>query len=386
MVQKKIGVGMVGTGFMCKAHSNAYKTIPYMFQPEYEIALAEIGGTSDGSASAGAKRYGFEKSSIGWKELINNPDVSLVDVCTPDHFHIQPVLDAIEKGKHVLCEKPIALNAEDAAKMLKAAKKAGVVHASSFNYRFMAPVRLAYEMIRQGVIGTIYHMYVHYFQEGGANPENLYENTWYARPPHSGILQGIGTHAIDQARFLAGEIATVTGIASIDVKQRPGQEGGKKTVKIEDSARALVEFESGATGVIECSAMAWGRRNQLYWEIYGSKGSLIFDLEEPNYLKVYLAEWNGKSASGFMNINVNLPGHPFTDIWWPGGHNTGWEHGHINMIAHLLSCINSGEKVEPLGATFEDGFKSAAMVDAIRLSSKEERRIDFKKLTDSLLR
>jgi predicted dehydrogenase len=383
MTKKKIGIGMIGTGFMCKAHNNAYKTIPYMFQPKYEIALIEISASSAASSTIGEKRFGYRKSSSGWETIVKNPDVSLIDVCSPDPFHPKHVLDAIRNGKNVLCEKPLALNARDAAQMFLAAKEAGIVHATAFNYRFLPPVRLAYEMIQKGILGDIYHIYVHYFQEGGANKKQFLENTWYA---NSGILQGIGTHAIDQARFLVGEITSVTGITCINIKQRPNREGAQDTIKTEDSARALVEFENGATGVIECSAMAWGRLNQLYWEIHGSKGSLIFDLEEPSYLKVYLAEWGGKLTSGFMKVNVNRPNHPFADIWWPGGHNNGWEHGHINLIAHILSCVDKGKDVAPLSATFEDGFEAAAVVDAIRLSSKEKRRIDFKEYINSLLK
>lgn len=380
---KKIGIGMIGTGFMCKAHSNAYKTIPYMFQPEYEITLSEVSARSAESSAFGKKRYGYAKSSTGWEEIVKNPDVTVVDVCTSDSKHFDPVMEALKNGKHVLCEKPLALSGSEAAKMLLAAKKAGIVHATTFNYRFLPPVRLAYEMIQKGLLGEIYHIYAHYFQEGGANQNQNAENTWYAG---SGILQGIGTHVIDQVRFLVGEIATVTGLACINVKQRPSKNGGVKTMNMEDSSRALVEFENGATGIIECSAVAWGRLNQLYWEIHGSKGSVRFDLEEPSYLNVFLSEWSKNSTSGFMKVNVNQANHPFSDIWWPGGHNNGWEHGHINLIAHVLSCIDKGKDISPLAATFDDGFKAAAMVDAIRLSSKNCERIDFKKFSDTLLK
>ena len=380
---KKIGIGMIGTGFMCKAHSNAYITIPCIFQPEYEIYLAEVSASSAESSASGKKRYGFAKNSTGWEEIAKNPAVSLIDVCTSDSRHFEPVMEAINNNKHVLCEKPLALNGGEAAKMLLAAKKAGIIHVTTFNYRFLPPVRLAYEMIQKGILGDIYHVYVHYFQDGGANQNQNAENTWYAS---SGILQGIGTHVIDQARFLAGEIAAVTGLTRVNIKQRPGKNGGSKTMNMEDSSRALVEFENGATGVIECSAVAWGRLNQLYWEIHGSKGSVRFDLEEPSYLYVYLSEWSGKSASGFMKVNVNQANHPFSDIWWPNGHNNGWEHGHINLIAHVLSCIDQGKDVGPLAATFDDGFKAAAMVDAIRLSSKNGERIDFKKFSEALLK
>lgn len=378
MKKKTIGIGLLGTGFMCKAHSNAYKTIPYMFNNAVHVPeLVEIGGSSNEKAQAAAERYGFASYSEGWEHMIKNPDINTIDICTPDKYHVQPALDAILAGKNVICEKPLALSGAEAAKLVSAAEKAGVLTMTGFNYRFIPAVRLAYELLRQGILGEIYHMNVRYFQAGGADPDQLFEDTWYARPPKCGVLQGIGTHAIDQARFLAGEVKSLSALATTHVKTRKTKEGGSAKVDIEDSARAIVEFESGATGAIECSCMAWGRRNQLAWEINGSKGSVSFDLEEPCYLNVFLKEASDKYVSGFTRVNVTLPDHPFMDIWWPAGHNTGWEHAHINMIAHFLDCVAEGKPVAPLGATFTDGFKAAVIVDSIRESSRTGQRIDI---------
>lgn len=381
MSKKKIRVGVLGAGFICKAHTNGYKTIPYMFenlcaQPE----LAAIVEASGELAKKAAARYGYEASYTDWNDMISSANVDLVDVCLPDAFHVPAARDAIAAGKAILLEKPMSLNKEDAAMLAKMVREKDVVNMVCFNYRFFPAVRLAYEMINKGAIGKLYHMYVRYFQEGGTNPDQYFEDTWYARPPKCGVLQGIGTHAIDQARFLMGEIVSLSAEATTHVLERKSKQGGTVKVDVEDSARAVVRFASGASGTIECSCVAPGHRNGLEWEINGSKGSLKFNLEEPSYLQVYLVDTINPLVTGFTNVNVNMPNHPFMDIWWPGGHNTGWEHGHINMIAHMLECVAGEKNVTPLGASFVDGFKTEAIVDCIRESSRTGKRIDMTKV------
>lgn len=385
MNRTSIGVGLVGAGFMCKAHSNAYKTIPYMFEDSCDIRLEAVCASRPSTAQAAQKRYGYRQAYSDYSQLVSDPSVDLVDICVPDALHVPSAAAAIKAGKHVLCEKPMALSGLEAAQLLQAAEKAGIVHAVAFNYRFLPPVRLAYEMIRRGELGKIHHIHVRYYQQSGADPMLPAEDVWYIGKVKSGVLQGIGTHAIDQARFLIGEIAEISAIASVDYKQRPSKAGGSVPVEIEDSARAVVRFTNDATGLIECSCVARGHSNDLSWEICGSKGSVRFQLEQPSYLQVYLESWEKERAAGFVNINVNQAGHPFSTIWWPEGHNIGWEHGHINLIEHLLECICTGAPVDPLGATFADGFKAAAAVDAIRMSSKTGERVDFTDFAKKLL-
>jgi predicted dehydrogenase len=378
-MDKKIRVGVLGGGFIAKAHTNGYKTIPYMFSDfGIEPVLASIVEANGELAQKASERYGYESCYADWNAMLSGADIDLVDVCLPDALHVQAAKDAIEAGKAILLEKPMSLNRQDAAMLTKLAAEKGVVNMVCFNYRFIPAVRFAYELIQKGAIGKLYHMRVGYYQEGGRNPDQLYEDTWYARPPKSGVLQGIGTHAIDQARFLMGEIVSLSAEATTHNEERKSKNGGTVKVDVEDSARAVVRFESGASGTIECSCVATGHRNGLEWEINGSKGSLKFNLEEPSYLKVYLVESVDSLVSGFTNVNVNLPGHPYMDVWWPAGHNIGWEHGHINMIAHMLECVAGKKNVAPLAATFADGCKTEAIVDCIRESSRAGKRIDMK--------
>ncbi len=377
MEKQRIGIGMIGTGFMCKAHTNAYRTIPYVCgDAQYRPELAALCGRDLEKTREKAALYGYRTAYSGWSEMLRDPSVDVVDVCSTDQTHAPAVLDAIRAGKNVLCEKPLALSAEQAGEMYRAARDAGIVHMVSFNYRFLPAVRLAYLLIRDGVIGEPRHMRVKYYQQGGADGEQPIEDTWYARPPKSGVLQGIGTHAIDQARFLLGEIASLSAVAGTYVKTRPDRSGGRVPVEVEESAEAAVQFAGGATGIVECSCVAWGRKNQLAWEIYGSRGSLSFDLESPNYLNIYLEKENSL-RDGFAAVNVTGAKYPFMQYWWPEGHNLGWEHAHINLLAHYLDCVARRERPDPLGATFEDGYRAAVIVDAIRESARGGNRIDL---------
>lgn len=377
-MKKEIHVGVLGTGFMCRAHANAYRTIPYMFPDASAVPVLDMVSASVREhAEQAADRYGFARAAEGWKNVLDGGKLDLVDICLPDELHKTAAKEALKKHMSVLCEKPMALNSQDAAELALLAAKEDVVNMVCFNYRFLPAVRMAYEMIQQGVLGSLYHMHVWYYQEGGADPEQFYEDTWYLKSGRTGALQGIGTHAIDQARFLMGEIAELSGQTAVHTEVRKCRTGGMKNVEVEDSARALLHFKNGAFGVLECSCAAQGHRNGLEWEINGSKGSIRFNLEEPNYLEVYLTDSVHPMVSGFTRVNVTLPNHPFMKNWWPAGHNIGWEHGHIHLIQHMLECVNAGKKAGPYGADFTDGFKAAAIVDSIRDSSRTGQRVDM---------
>lgn len=379
-MKKEIHVGVLGTGFMCRAHANAYRTITYMFPDASSVPVLDVvSASSEEHARRAAKRYGFAGAAEGWEKALESKNLDMVDICLPDEIHKAAAEAALKRHLPVLCEKPMALNSRGAAELALLAAKEDTVNMVCFNYRFLPAVRLAYEMIQEGAIGNLYHMHVWYYQEGGADPEQSYEDTWYLKSGKTGALQGIGTHAIDQARFLMGEIAQLSGQTAVHTEERRSRRGGLKKVEVEDSARALLQFKNGAFGVLECSCAARGHRNGLEWEINGSKGSLRFNLEEPNYLEVYLADSLHPMVSGFTRVNATLPGHPFMENWWPAGHNIGWEHGHINLIQYMLECVNANKKAGPYGADFTDGFKAAAIVDSIRESSQTGQRIDMLK-------
>lgn len=375
MDKRVIGIGLVGTGFMAKSHSNAYHTIPYMF-PELPCLprLAVLGSSSADRARAAADRYGFAKSVVGWEEVVRDPDVQLVDVSNGDRLHAATALAALENGKHVLCEKPLASSLAEAKPMVEAAERAekkGLKAMCGFNYRFIPAVALAKRLIEQGDLGRIYSFNGCYLQDVGAYEDTPHEKVWYAGggPKDTGVLYGIGSHLIDQARYLVGEIDTVAGGMRTYIPERDGA-GGKKKVANEEDAAAVVGFANGAFGAIRAAAVATGRKNRLSWEISGSKGTVVFDLEDLNYLQVFLRDTPVKEVTGFSRVNVTQldRDHPFMDIWWPRGHAIGWEHAHINQAAHLLRCIAENRPVGPEGATFRDGYQALRVIEAIRRS------------------
>lgn len=359
-----IGIGMLGYGFMARAHCNAWRTIPYMFWPDgLRPRLVAIAGRTEEAVSDAATRYGFAEFSTDWRDIVAHEHVQVFDNVGPDDVHVEPVLAAIAAGKHVICEKPLAHSAEEAARMWRAAEKAGVKHLTCFNYRFMPAVRLAYDMIRDGGIGDIYQARFRYAQEWRTDPDS-------PLPSPVGALQIIGVHAIDQCRFLVGEIESVSARITSPVTTEKRLYGGRPAEQ-DDAVTILATVAGGVPVTIEASLVSRGRRNMLAWEINGSTGSLSWDLERLNVLNVY--QHNGTSTRGYTETLVCEPEHPLTEPWWPSGHVLGWEHGHINMIAHFLDAIAHNSPVEPSGATFEDGARAAAVCDGVVRAAREAR-------------
>jgi predicted dehydrogenase len=285
-------------------------------------------------------------------------------------------LSAAEHGKHVICEKPLALTVDETRRMVQAVEQAGIKHMVCHNYRFIPAVRLAYDLIQKGIIGDIYSFRGVYLQEVGHNPEEVIENTWYAATG-SGVLLGIGSHVIDIARFLVGEIRSVSGMVKTFNTVRRTASGAAEQVIADEANMSLMEFENGAVGTIESSGVSAGRKNQLAWEINGTRASIGFDLENPNYLQVYNAEGPVKEVQGFSNVSVTTAVHPLQVLMLPPAHNQGWEYGHVHAISHFVDCVVNDRPVAPLAATFEDGHRTQVIMEAIVESSKTGKRIEL---------
>jgi len=378
--KKRIGIGLIGTGFMAKAHSNAYHTIPYIYHTaNYDPDLVAIGAATLEEAEEAKTRYKYKKALAGYEAIIEDPQVDLIDICASDALHVPIALAALAKGKHVFCEKPLALNVQDAKLLRDAAAKSSAYSMVGFNYRFVSAVVLAKRLIDSGLMGKVYHFEGNYLQDVGAFDDTPIEKLWYAQGSKgSGVALGIGCHIIDMARYLVGEIEEVGGLLPTHNKIRNAAEGATKVTQDEEML-LLARFANDATGSLRASAVAAGRKNHMRWEISCSKGSLVFDLENLNYLDVFLKESPIHSVTGFTRVNVTQldRDHPFMDVWWPRGHIVGWEHAHINEIAHLLDCISNNKPLAPMGATFEDGYRSIQIIDTLREAVKEGR---FKQL------
>ena len=373
----EIGIGMLGYAFMGKAHTNAYKKIPYMIYPPPAVPkLVAIAGRDEAAVKEAALRYGYEGYYTDWRKMLADPRVQLFDNGGPNNLHAEPCIAAAEAGKHILCEKPMARSREEAQAMLNAVKKTGVKHMVSFNYRFVPAIRQAYELIKSGDLGEIYHFRAVYLQEWIADPN--FPLVWRLdkKTAGSGALGDLGAHIIDLGRFLVGEPASVLALTKTFIKQRPlpgGIESGN--VEVDDAFEAIIEFENGAIGTLEASRFCPGRKNYAMFEINGSKGSIRFNLERFNELEVFWKDAPVKETRGFTDVLVTEAYHPFWSNWWPHGHIIGWEHTFVHEIAHFLDAIVNNKEVAPYGATFEDGYRNAVICDAIVQSSLEGRRI-----------
>jgi predicted dehydrogenase len=365
-----IGVGMLGYAFMGKAHAHAYRALSYMtWPPPLRPLLVSIAGRSEDAVAEAALRYGFERYTTDWRELVADPAVQLFDNSGPNALHAEPTIAAAEAGKHVVCEKPLARTADESFEMYRRVNAAGVKHMCAFNYRFVPAVRLAREMIEAGEIGEIYHFRSSYLQDWILDP--VFAKVWRLDRSiaGSGALGDLGAHIIDLSRFLVGEVAAVSAVLRTFIEDRPG---GR--VDVDDAFEAIVEFESGAVGTYEASRFATGRKNSLRWEINGSKGSLAFDLERLNELQVSPGPDATSSEAGLRTILVSESDHPFWQYWWPPGHVIGWEHTFIHELHHFLDAIATDGEVAPYGATFEDGYRTAEICDAIVRSHESRAR------------
>jgi predicted dehydrogenase len=366
-----VGIGMLGYGFMGKAHSNAYKTLAYMtWPPPLMPQLVSIAGRNLEGVAGAARRYGFAEHLTDWRKLVEDPRVQVFDNSSTNDFHAEPSIAAAEAGKHVVCEKPLGRDANEAYETWQRVQAAGVKHMCAFNYRFVPAVRLARQIIESGDLGEIYHFRGFYLQEWIVDAD--FPMVWRLDKSvaGSGSLGDLGAHVIDLARYLVGEIDAVSATTRTFVNSREGE-----PVDVDDAVEALVDFSSGAVGIIEASRFCPGRKNALTFEINGSKGSIAFDMERLNELQVHFAGSKpGDLAQGFRTVLVSEADHPFWQHWWPQGHMIGWEHTFVHELHHFLTAIRDDTDVAPHGATFEDGYRAAEICDAMLRSAEAGRK------------
>lgn len=377
----ELGIGMLGYSFMGKAHSNAYKKLSYIFWPPPAIPkLVAICGRDESKVSAAARRYGYSRHYTDWKKLVKDPEVELFDNGAPNNLHSEPCIEAAEEGKHILCEKPLARSAREARLMLEAVRRSQVKNMVGFNYRFVPAIQLAKKLIDDGTIGRIYHFHARYLQEWVMDPS--FPRFWRLTKESagSGALGDIGAHVVDLAHFLVGTLATVSAITRTFIGDRPlpDEPAKKGKVDVDDAFESIVEFENGAIGHIGASRFCAGRKNYQHIEIYGEKGSILFNLERLNELKVHLRNHDIKDiSSSFHDTLVTESFHPYWENWWPHGHIIGWEHTTIHEVYHLVDAIMNDRQVSPLGATFEDGYRCNVVMDAIMESANTGRRMQI---------
>ncbi len=380
---KRLNIALIGYSFMGKAHSHAYRDVS-MFFPDTgtEPAMKVICGRDEAAVRQAATEFGWQECDTSWRRVVARDDIDVVDICTPGNEHVRMAIAALNAGKHLICEKPLANNLKEAREMLKAAKRSRKKTMVAFNYRRVPAIALARELIREGKIGQIYHWRAVYLQDWILDPD--FPLVWRLQKSKagSGPHGDLNAHIVDLAYHLVGEIDSVVGAETTFIKERPlvdsvgaslrassgsGRRKGKVTV--DDATLFLARFKNGAIGSFEGTRFAAGRRNHNRFEINGSKGSIAFNLEKMNELQYFSREDEGH-VQGFREIIVNEGVHPYISAWWPPGHIIGWEHTFIHEIKDFLEAIAANRKASP---DFEEGTRVQAVLEAVSLSAKSKK-------------
>ena len=373
-----LGIGMVGYAFMGAAHSQAWRTAPAFFDLPLHPRMTAICGRDEEAATKVAQRFGWESVETDWRALLKRDDIDVIDICTPGDTHAEIAIAALQAGKHVLCEKPLANSVREAEAMAAAAAVAPGLAMVGFTYRRTPAVALAQKLVADGRIGTIRHVRAQYLQDW-LTDENAPLNWRLDKDKAgSGSLGDIGAHIIDMAQFVTGsQIQSVNGMLETFVKTRPiGGEhatlGGSSSsdaergpVTVDDAAVFTARFVDGAIGVFEATRFANGRKNALRLEVNGTLGSLAFDFEDMNVLE-YFDGTEDPSIAGFRRIIVTEASHPYIAAWWPPGHGLGYEHGFTHQVVDLVRDIAAGRQPRP---SFDDALQVQRVLAAVEESA-----------------
>ena len=369
---RPLGVALIGYAFMGRAHSQAWRTVGAAFDVP-PIARRVIVGRDEQAVAEAARRLDWEEHTTDWREAITRDDVDIVDICTPGFLHAEIAIAALEAGKHVLCEKPLANDPAEAERMVEAARAArerGQVAALGHTYRRVPALAHARDLVAAGQLGQIRQIRASYLQDWLVDAEA--GMTWRLRKETagSGALGDIGSHAIDQIQYVTGQqVTAVRGRLATMVPERPGPDG-PEPVTVDDAAWATLELDGGAIASVEASRMATGAKNELALEVYGTKGALRFDLERLDELW-FLDATAPVAEQGFARVLVTEPEHPYLEGWWPQGHILGWENAFTNQARDLLLAVRDRDPAA-YSPDFEDGLALQRILDAVIASHRAD--------------
>jgi predicted dehydrogenase len=378
MAKRQINVALIGYQFMGKAHSNAYRQVGRFFDLDVEPVMKVIVGRSEQKVQAAQKQFGWQEHATNWEDVITRKDIDVVDIGTPNDTHAAISVAALKAGKHVLCEKPLAITLDDAKKSYETAKATGLVNGICHNYRFAPAIAFARQLVKEGRLGQIRHFRGTYLQDWILDPNVPLVWRLDKKIAGSGSHGDLNAHLIDTARFVMGtEFQEVSGMAETFIKKRPllaDTEGGLSGFKasgemgdvtVDDVTAFLARFENGATGTFEATRLAPGRKNYNRWEVNGEKGSIAFNLERMNEIEIYLAD-DPQGFQGFHTVQATESFMPYMAPYWPVAHIIGYEHTFVNMVKDFLTAIADGRQFTP---DFLDGYRNQAVLDAVEKSA-----------------
>jgi len=378
-VSSSLGVGMVGYAFMGAVHSHAWRTVSHVFDLGVDVEMRAICGRNEAGVSSAAHKLGWQSYETDWRALIARDDIDIVDVCTPGSSHEEIAVAALEAGKHVICEKPLANTVAEAERMAEVARRASGKSMVAFNYRRVPALAHARNLVSEGRLGRIFHVRAVYLQDWIIDPEFPLVWRLIKEEAGSGALGDLGAHIVDAAQFVTGSrITNVSGELRTFIEERPlvgethlleatkSSERGKVTV--DDAALFLADFDNGAVGTFEATRFASGRKNGMALEVNGEKASLRFEFESMNELWVHDHTEEGKHA-GFRRVLVTEGDHPYLEAWWPPGHVLGYDHTFTNEFRDFVLDVVNDRAPEP---SFDDGLYVQRVLDAVERSSQAQ--------------
>jgi predicted dehydrogenase len=352
---KSLNIAMVGTGFIARAHSNAFHQVGHFFDVPFALHAKVVCGRDPARREAFARQWEWEETAAEWESVVTRPDIDVVDIAAPNSLHAPIAIAAAKAGKIVFCEKPLAMSAVEAESMAEAVRvRPNLVW---FNYRRVPAIALAKRFIDEGRLGQIFHYRSYYFNQSGADPTKAQSWRYKRADAGSGAIGDLLSHLLDTSRYLNGEI---TELAASTHKFVPGRE-------VDDAVQVMVRFANGSVGSFEASRFGVGRKNGNGFEIYGSKGNLAFDLEDMNRLRFFDATESAE-VQGEKNILVTGPEHPYSSVFWKPGHLIGYEHTFIATLGDFLQALGKGEEFHP---NFEDGLRVQRVMERVEGSSSK---------------
>jgi len=373
MAKKPLRIGLIGYGFMGRAHSNAFAQVGHFFPSEYEVVLQAVCGRDAKSAQAFADKWGYKSIETDWKKLIERDDIDVIDIATPNNLHAAQAIAAAQAGKAILCEKPLGLNGPEAEKMVAAVEKAKVPNMVWYNYRRCPAVTLAKQIIDSGKLGKIFHYRANFLQDWTINPELPQGGAglWRldAKVSGSGVTGDLLAHCIDTAMWLNGGIKDVTAMTETFIKQRKHTQSGKvEKVTIDDACAFMCHFDNGSLGLFESTRYARGHKALYTFEINGENMSLKWDLHDLHRLQIFDYSDEGIER-GWKSVHVSDGDHPYCGNWWVPGLQLGYEHSFIHQVVEFIKGLESGKGARP---NFKDGLACDYVVDAVLASGKSK--------------
>ncbi|MEN9636218.1 MAG: hypothetical protein RL077_4622 [Verrucomicrobiota bacterium] len=378
---KPLNIGMIGYGFMGRAHSNAFRKVNNFFPLQHQVVLKAACGRDGAKTAAFANTWGYQSVETDWKALIARKDIDVIDIAAPNNVHAEIAIAAAKAGKMILCEKPLGMKGAEALTMVKAIEKAKVANMVWYNYRRIPAVTLAKQLIDEGKLGKIFHYRAKFLQDWTINADVPQggPGTWRldVSVAGSGVTGDLLAHCIDTAMWLNGSIDTVTGMTETFVKERAHALTGKKQkVGIDDASAFLARFSNGSLATFESTRYARGHKAQYTLEINGENGSIAWDLHDLHRLQ-YFDHRDGGLTRGWRSIHVTDGDQPYMKNWWVPGLAIGYEHSFVHQVADFIAGLESGKPAAP---SFRDGLATDYVTDAVLKSAKTGRWEKVKKI------